>query len=198
MENAVWIGFEGGQRSIVSRLAELAYDVLYMQSELEDGRYPASLWRPELQAYEEFNLGRIRSFHLDHDDSPSAERGTPEKRRLAATFNNYRIQNPQARLKRITAGTGEGRCGAGEVEIQIITRPQAWRVQYINSIKYDLCNSQGLDPRSDSCNHWADYGSRGALMAGRYKVRAIWADGETTYRNLNVDDLKGNTFTIRK
>jgi hypothetical protein len=193
------IGYDGNQRSVMRRAAELAYDVLYMQGEIKQAGYPWSLWEPEIQAYEQTHLRNIRTFEVMWFSAA----GSRDKQAIAAKLNKYRQQHPTERLQRIMAGA-EG-CGAGEVDVRLVTAPKAQRVQYINSIKYDLCASQGLNPRGTDCNHWVDYtaGNGGALMSGRYSVRVIWSDGTTDYRDLNVDDLPGDkngvySFAIRK
>lgn len=195
----VLIGYDGSETSIIRRAAELAYDVLYMQAQIKHAGYPSSLWQPEIEAYEQQHLRNIRTFRLQH----LAETASADKQALAAKLNNYRKQHPELRLRRIMAGAGG--CGDGEVGVRLVTTPQAQRVEYINAIKYNLCASQGLDPKAAACTHWVDYpgGSDGANMSGRYVVRVTWSDGTTTYRNLPVDSLiedknGGYTFAIRK
>lgn len=85
-------------------------------------------------------------------------------------------------------------CG-GEfaVQIKILTAPIAQRVQYMNQLFYKLCEFQNLDPTKSDCDHWTDYGGHTALLAGRYKIRAAWADGTIVYRDLNVEDISDRT-----
>ncbi len=186
-EASEYIGYEGKRSSIVEKIANLAFDVLYMQAAMQVAGYPASIWSSDLDQYERDNLAGIRQFQWGVVD-----KAPPAKRKLAKKLNDYK-KSSKGRYKDVIP-EAEG-CGAGEVSVEIRTSPSAQRVQYINSIKYNLCVFQGLDPRGDSCNLWADYGAprgNGVLMSGNYKVRAIWSDGTAAYRDLKVDDLSEN------
>jgi hypothetical protein len=188
-EASEYIGYDGKRSSIVEKIANLAYDVLYMQAVLQVAGYPTSIWSPDLDKYERENLAGIRQFQWG---VVVMEKGTPAKQKLAKKLNDYK-KSSKGQYKDVIP-EAEG-CGGGEVSVEIRTSPSAQRVQYINLIKYNLCVFQGLDPRGDSCDLWADYGAPrgdGVLMAGNYKVRAIWSDGTAVYRDLKVDDLAEN------
>jgi hypothetical protein len=185
-----YIGYEGDDNSSLNKTADLAFDVLYMRATLEAAGYPKNIWTDALAEYERSNLANIRSYSMDH---PS-----PAKKRLAQKLNGYKGPLRIKRIKVIAEAEG---CGAGEVAIKIRTTPSARRVQYINSIKYQLCGRQGIDPQGSRCDAWADYpgGEDGALMSGKNKVRAEWSDGTSVIRDMNVDDLRRNqTFNVRK
>ncbi len=179
-----YIGYDGDENSILRKTANLAYDVLYLQAALQVAGYPPNLWRPDLTEYERSNLASI-----DQYDQGISEVGTPAKQRLAKKLNDYK-KSSKERYKKVIPGP-EG-CGAGEVQVRIRTSPSAQRVEYINLLKYNLCTFQRLDPDGASCDLWVDYSahaSDGALMSGRYKIRATWSDGTTVFRDLDVDNL---------
>jgi hypothetical protein len=198
-----YIGGEGGENSAVSKIANLAYDVLFMRTALQVAGYPQSLWDSEVLAYERANLREIDRY--GYGLSPEFGEHNPIRNGLVEKLNDYNRRSNR-RYKTVTPAH-EG-CGGGEVEIIIRTSPRAQRVQYINRVKYDLCGFQGIDPNGSSCDHWVDYASqdgRGAEMSGKYKVRVTWSDGTIAFRDLNVDDLpRGQdlfdprTFSIRK
>jgi hypothetical protein len=190
---------DGHGDSILQKTANLAYDLVYMQSALQAAGYPKSLWERDLSEYERINLEHIDSYRLLSTEV------NPRRQRIVDKLTTYR--NSVDRKPKTMSPSHEG-CGGGEVEVIIRTAPRARRVQYINLVKYDLCGFQGLDPNGSLCDHWTDYGlesGQGAQMAGKYKLRITWSDGSTDLRNLNVDDLPPGrdvldpkTFSIRK
>jgi hypothetical protein len=175
-----YIGYDGNPNSIVAKTANLAFDVVYLQATLQVAGYPKSVWEPELFEYERTNLAEI--------DRYNTQKESPAKQRLAKKLNEYRKAS-NGRYKEVFAGsTG---CGGGEVTVKISAAPPAERVQYINVVKYDLCSFQGLDPKGPRCDLWVDYNPTakdGAMMSGRYRIRATWSD-KIEYRDLDFDAL---------
>ena len=187
-----YIGFDG-QDSITQKIADLAYDVLFMQAALEVAGYPKVLWERDLAEYERANLANISEYGLLTTK--------PVRERLAEKLNDYKKAS-KSNYKNVVPDH-EG-CGGGEVPIIIRTIPRAQRVQDINLVRYELCSFQGLDPTGPLCDRWVDY-SEGAGMSGKYKVIVTWSDGHSALRDLNVDDLfRGRNwddptpFVIRK
>lgn len=175
-----YMGEEKDQDIVSKNLADLAFDLAYMEAVLRVAGYPKYLWEADLAKFQQSKLASLQ----DYD--PSQGERDSIKVDLAKKLNSYK-KTHRGKYKKVIPGQ-EG-CGAGEIDVRIQTVPPAQRVQYINMIKYDLCTFQKIDPMGADCDHWFDYGDKGAMMAGRYKVRATWSDGTTVFRNLDADSL---------
>src|SRR6266498_4560880 len=57
-----FIGYDGKRSSSAEKLANLAYDVLYMQAVLRVAGHPTSSWRSDLDQYERDNSAGINQF----------------------------------------------------------------------------------------------------------------------------------------
>jgi hypothetical protein len=189
-----YIGDDGNPNSVLIKLANLAFDVLYLQAILPVAGYPKSVWEFELAEYERTNLAQIDRY----DTGFSAERnekGSPAKQRLAKKLNEYRKASNR-RYKEIFAG--QPGCGGGEVNVQIITTPPARRVEFINLVNYGLCSFYGHDPKGD-CDFWRDY-TPNYMVSGKYIIRVTWSkEKHPEYRNLDVDGLglePGQVYTF--
>jgi hypothetical protein len=194
-----YIGFEYPDSEVTFKLAELALEATHIAGELRQAGYPPAVWEPHLARYVSDSLANIKMFR----SAPRLDdKGSQFTRRLTSILVSFRDQHPAASLPEPNAGAGV--CGGGEEPVRLIAIPKSGRIQYINMIFYNLCRLQGLNQDdAGSCDHWTDYSegkSEGANMSGRYKVRVSWPDGTVTSRNLNVDDLLGDTatFVIRK
>lgn len=175
-----YMGEEKDEDILSKNIPDLAYDLVYMEAVLRVAGYPKHLWQADLVKFQQSKLASLENY------DPSQGEKDPIKVDLAKKLNDYK-KTHGGKYKKIIPGQ-EG-CGAGEIDVRIQTIPSAQRVQYINMIKYDLCVFQKIDPKGADCDHWFDYGGKGALMAGRYKVRATWSDGTTVFRDLDADSL---------
>src|SRR6266566_3325199 len=118
-----YIGRDGDENSILSKTANLAYDVLFMRTALQVAGYPKSLWEVELLAYESTNLMKIDRYA--YDLSPEFGEHNPLRNGLAKKLNEYN-KSSNGRYRKVTP-VHEG-CGGGEVEVIIRTSPRAPRV----------------------------------------------------------------------
>lgn len=187
-----YIGDDDNEDSILRKIADLAYEMVYLEAAMKVAGYPASLWKADLEDYEKTNLAAIKEYKYGIGSSEDK----PALQRLAKKLNEYKKAS-RHRYKDIILGA-EG-CGAGEIQVKIPTTPAAQRVQYINVVKYKLCTQTGHDPKGPDCDLWVDYSvdaKDGAMMSGKYKIRVTWSDGTTTFRDLNVDDFPENNTGI--
>ena len=57
-------------------------------------------------------------------------------------------------LREVVIGGG---CGAGEVEVTIVTQPSGGQVLLAPSFYYELCRAQDIDPEDTRrCNRWRE------------------------------------------
>jgi hypothetical protein len=155
-------------------LEEVAFDVLDLKSNLLGTKYPLELWEPILKEYETNALQKLNSGAKFPDEI--------DRKKLANVLNDYRAKHPNLNLNAVSPGSPG--CGAGDVSVQIITHPKAFRIQYIQKLSFDLCLFKKLDVYDD-CDYWEDYGTNsfdympgtgGVQMAGHYKVLITWPD----------------------
>jgi hypothetical protein len=190
------LGTDAGARfPLTKELAELAFDVLYIQGVLTRGQYPRSLWANDLELYERQQLEEIIGSRGRTSANQrrwatalnEAKPSDPMITALAQKLNSYRTTRRE--LKRV-ASREEG-CGdmmAPVVRIQTV--PDARRIQYITSHFVDLCTDQGIDFRDEiRCRYWTDY-TAGLMLRGIYTFAVTWHSGARAYRNFNFDKLQ--------
>ncbi len=167
------------------KLATLAYDVMFLEDTLRTIGYKDAVILPLVTNYETAALAHIKTYK-----GPGAPNSY--KQQLVDKINGYQHTILNEHLSEVTNEQME--CGgAYAAQVQLLTTPIARRVQYINQLFYNICEFQHLDPTKSDCDHWTDYGGHVALLAGRYKIRVVWADGTIVYRDLNVDDVADRT-----
>jgi hypothetical protein len=178
------LGTDTGKKfPFTRRLAELAFDVLYIEGVLNRGKYPRSLWANDLATYEEKQLKQF----IASRGQPSADDPDPAKVALAQKLNSYRVTHKM--LHRVSPK--EEGCGdmMGPV-LRIQTVPDAKRIQYMVFHFAALCADQGLDFKNEEeCPYWIDY-SAGLMLRGKYKFLVKWTTGPPAYRDYDFDKLK--------
>jgi hypothetical protein len=171
---------------LLDRLGELAYDVSLIESQVSE--YPATLWRADLNAFEEKMLVLLadRKMIPKKNHYGEFQLWRDLERDLKQKLNNYRLVH--STLPPVDFDEG---CGVTE-PVLIVTQPQARRVRFIQNYAFLFCIDQKIDPlNQNQCPRWTDYsgGRSGDQMAGRLKILVTWPTGDTAIHDLDVDRL---------
>ncbi|RZA27063.1 MAG: hypothetical protein EOP92_41970, partial [Lysobacteraceae bacterium] len=166
----------------LARMADIAFEVIGLQTILGAAGYPASTWQPRVSRYETEALAALgeelaRQAPADATDGSGFDPG-PESalhESLKRVLNDYRADHAPL-LPEIAI---EGGCGAGEIGIHVATSPANGRSRFIPVFHYRLCKVRGLDPDDPAaCDYWKEPAD-GVLfdVAGDYQYRVDWPDG---------------------
>jgi hypothetical protein len=188
----------GTDNPLTLALADLAFEVLNIEFELQ--LFPPELWKADLEQYAKQRTmvtaqGAPGEFDSTTRTNSQLERAF--KVTLAAKLNAHRVQRPD--LPEVTI-PWDGCGGNVQRDLKIVTKPAATRIRYINFHYFALCRDQKIDPVRDArCDLWTDYnGATSRLQIGNYKVLVQWADGTTSLRDLDLQSLVGEEFTVLK
>lgn len=162
--------------------------------------FPRELWEKDLKDFEDRTVANI----IDDQDPIGAEYRllAPFLDKMIANLNSFREANPS-----FPPVVNKGECGsAGAVLVDVITIPNARRVQFIGYYYFELCKAQGYDPLDTAkCNRWTDLGGdiNKSIFAGRVKFLVTWPDGQRAGPyDMDVDIIPdvqgGRRFTIRE
>lgn len=187
----------------MSGIADIAYEVMRLESILGAAGYPQETWKPLVSRYESDSLKALAESKPREPASraewseyvPGPEDALHES--LKQNLNAYRVRNAPS-LPEITL---EGGCGAGDIGIHVATSPADGRSRFIPVFYYRLCRARGIDPDDASaCDYWKEPAD-GVLfdVAGDYQYQVDWPDGSKRQGKFSFTNLEdGQTVTIRK
>jgi hypothetical protein len=188
---------------VFQSLAWIAIDVLDVAEALSKLGYPAAVWEPIISDFETTSVNAgISAASQGARQSRSFLDGYLDRQakffeRLATQSQAYQRKNPS--LARVVYEPG---CGAGEVQVRIVTEPRGGQVLFIPTFFYELCRAQNIDPPEDTkrCNRWREAdGGRLSPVVGDYQYIATWRDGTVRKGRLRVGEKDdGRTITLRK
>jgi hypothetical protein len=174
-------------------IADLAHSVVLWSETLKRLGYPASVWQEPLSRYESEGL---RHLARPLTDPERDYRDRAFLKKLVALLDAYRSDHPALPEVVIV-----GECGAGEVEVTIITQPSGGQVLFTPSFYYELCRAQDIDPEDTRrCNRWREaHDGKLEYVSGAYHYLVRWSDGATRGGMISFTaNDGGKTITIRK
>ncbi len=146
--------------------ADIAYVVVHLERELPDIGYPSSVWKNRLSHFEHaMTVGN----GSDYDHSLDLF-----LRHLRTDLEAYRTTHRT--LPRTVLLEG---CGAGEMAVNLVTRPKDAQIFVIPTFFYELCKVQKINPDdTTACSHWREVMTGMVTeVSGDYRYRARWHDG---------------------
>jgi hypothetical protein len=184
-------------------LVWIAIDVTDAARALSALRYPGSVWEPVVSEFERTVLAaaiQARSQgqrQLAKFDETYLDRQSAFLTRLAERLQAH--QRNESSLPKVIYEPG---CGAGEIQVKIVTDPRGGQVLFIPTFFYELCRVQKIDPPEDTrrCNRWREAdGGRLSPVSGDYQYIAKWRDGTVRQGKLRFGaDDDGKTITLSK
>ena len=115
----------------------------------------------------------LRSAPPTHWGADRASREAGEA--LLRDVNRYRRQR-QPRAAEVVLMDG---CGAGEMPVNIQTRPAGGQVTYIPLFRFRLCEARGLAPQDPrACRGWVNVSKPEEFLSGLYAYVVRWPDGQ--------------------
>jgi hypothetical protein len=153
-------GFDDLGSKLLLRLADHAYGVVTMQEALEG--YPDSVWKGELEVYERAQIARIAAG--ENTDGATAQ----VRRSLARKAHGYRRGHPK--LQKVLVEPYDCLPGEGKYKVEFITKPRAYRIQYVSMRVFGYCEEAVPDEQlREKCNMWTDAGNGVRRMIGPIK-----------------------------
>lgn len=176
-----------GSDKRTSAFADIAFDLVLLETQLPAIGYPASVWHADVRSYEETQVRSAGRITVDQRQSARDAFYRSVQKDLLA----YRRRHP--RLPQIVVGRG---CGGAEVTVTIRTQPRGAQVLLIPSFFYELCRVQKLNPNNTNlCDHWREALDGTVDLIGNYHYFARWHDG-TVRRGTLLFDTQTDKQTI--
>lgn len=167
-----------GEKDPDSMVIQVAMEVEQLGQSLRALALPPALWQPLLDG--------MQSAAIEALAEPST-RGAAHQRsveRLSARHQALKEQLEQAAVRHQRQRRGppvvlQDGCGAGELPVELRTRPAGGRISYITLFRHRLCEVQRIPPTDrQRCRGWVDVVKAQEFLSGQYAYQVRWPDGQ--------------------
>lgn len=141
---------------------------------------PDPVWQPTLDRWARLAERYLADVQAQPARSEALRQGADRASReageaLLRDVNRYRRQR-QPRAAEVVLMDG---CGAGEMPVNIQTRPAGGQVTYIPLFRFRLCEARGLAPQDPrACRGWVNVSKPEEFLSGLYAYVVRWPDGQ--------------------
>jgi hypothetical protein len=155
---------------------QVAMEIEQLGQSLRALAVPPAVWQPLLDS--------MQRAAMDALGRPPQRGGSAADQALFQRHDALKAQLEQAVIRHQKQRRGppvvlqEG-CGAGELPVELSTRPPGGKVSYITLFRHRLCEVQRIAPTDrQRCRGWVDAVKKQEFLSGQYAYQVRWPDGQ--------------------
>ncbi|MBQ0958722.1 hypothetical protein KAK06_07090 [Ideonella sp. 4Y11] len=156
---------------------QIAMEVEQLGQSLRALAVPPAVWQPLLDTMQRGAIDALTRL-AQRGGSAAADQALNQRHTQLKEQLEQAVIRHQRQRRGPPVVLQEG-CGAGELPVELSTRPPGGQVSYITLFRHRLCEVQRIVPTDrQRCRGWVDAVKKQEFLSGQYAYQVRWPDGQ--------------------